>query len=369
MNKCIYTLKTDTETTFNSCEHIFPCSIGGVNKLDKGWVSDEFNNEISKAEREFLRKYVLIILPRMFDGPDGRKGHKGKIGVSFMKERDTDNVKLGYIERGIPAIMPQIIFKYDAYSVDFTKIFQLVLGNINEYDAFIKNIISYKGEFEIIKTDMPSFKGLVTVGIAKKQAYIGVSSSINEAMVSLYIKNIRQFIYNNEKLDAFIKSNNTLHEREKHFIEYQAKFKFNIIECYRVYAKIAFNCLAKLKGQEFVLQDKFDNIRNAILTGKNILHYVSTPNSEVAKEISSILKLNKEHFVFFTTEDNVLMGHVTLYGGMSTFGIILSENLSPQDNVNIDSIGYVCDWENKQELTLTEYILNVFIKKQNNESY
>ena len=54
---------------------------------------------------------------------------------------------------------------------------------------------------------------------------------------------------------------------------------------------------------------------------------------------------------------------------MSTFGIILSENLSPQDNVNIDSIGYVCDWENKQELTLTEYILNVFIKKQNNESY
>lgn len=34
--------------------------------------------------------------------------------------------------------------------------------------------------------------------------------------------------------------------------------------------KIAFNCLAELRGCEYVMQKKFDAIRNAILTGEDI---------------------------------------------------------------------------------------------------
>ena len=62
MKKCIYTLNDETNATFNSREHILPRSIGGIGTLNKHWVCDDFNNYISKAEREFARQYPLIAL-------------------------------------------------------------------------------------------------------------------------------------------------------------------------------------------------------------------------------------------------------------------------------------------------------------------
>lgn len=42
----------------------------------------------------------------------------------------------------------------------------------------------------------------------------------------------------------------------------------------RVYAKIALNCLAALKGQDFVMSPALDEIKKAILTGEGIDRYV-----------------------------------------------------------------------------------------------
>ncbi len=53
---CIYTGLTDTETTFNSKEHIFPKGIGGIYCLPNGCVSDEVNIKLSTLEMEFMRE-------------------------------------------------------------------------------------------------------------------------------------------------------------------------------------------------------------------------------------------------------------------------------------------------------------------------
>ena len=49
---------------------------------------------------------------------------------------------------------------------------------------------------------------------------------------------------------------------------------------YRVVAKIAFNCLAEVRGREYVMQQKFDPVREAILTGKDIERMVMMPGKE-----------------------------------------------------------------------------------------
>lgn len=40
-NLCIYTKENDTEAHFRNQEHIIPACIGGMQKLPKGYVSDE----------------------------------------------------------------------------------------------------------------------------------------------------------------------------------------------------------------------------------------------------------------------------------------------------------------------------------------
>ena len=352
MNKCIYTLKTDGEATFDSGEHIFPKGIGGTVKLDKGWVSKEFNNKISSAEREFLRKYPLVVLPRIFEGSSGRKEHKGKLGVSFVKELDTNELKLGYIERNIPIIIPQIIFKYNE-KPSYSKI-KMIAKSLEELYIFIDKLKTHEENFEIIHTPNDSFKDYMSFGITNKQAYVGTHNSLNDDLIKIHVEKFLKFC-REVHLDKFKSNNNK--KIEKHFIEQNIEFGFNIFEVYRVYAKIVFNCLAKLKGQEFVLQNKFDNIRNSIVTGKNIDKFVSLPNLN-DKDLSKILQLGKAHIVTFSQVNDKLLGKISLFGGeAASFGILLSEFMNSEDNFGTD--GYICDWENKKEFTLMEHILSL----------
>lgn len=48
MNKCIYTNKDDSNATFKSAEHVFHKCIVGQYFLQRGFVSDQINNEFSR---------------------------------------------------------------------------------------------------------------------------------------------------------------------------------------------------------------------------------------------------------------------------------------------------------------------------------
>lgn len=64
-----------------------------------------------------------------------------------------------------------------------------------------------------------------------------------------------------------------------HQVHSQFSIQVNLYDIMRVYAKIAVNCLARLKGQDFILNPAFDGIKNAVLTGAHIDDYVRIHNS------------------------------------------------------------------------------------------
>ena len=72
MHKCIYSLKTEPDAQFLTQEHIFPKTIGGINKLPLGMVSDEANRLFSPLEKDFVHNNPIIQMEKMFHGPKGR---------------------------------------------------------------------------------------------------------------------------------------------------------------------------------------------------------------------------------------------------------------------------------------------------------
>lgn len=106
-NLCIYTKENDTEAHFRNQEHIIPACIGGMQKLPKGYVSDEVNTLFSALELKLARNSP-ITLPRMFIGPGKRGSHNPKRRggaskiVSVMKSNENGIYSLGYIRMGTP---------------------------------------------------------------------------------------------------------------------------------------------------------------------------------------------------------------------------------------------------------------------------
>ena len=134
---------------------------------------------------------------------------------------------------------------------------------------------------------------------------------------------------------------------------------FNFEDVFRVYAKIAFNALASLKEQEYVLKPEFDDIRNAILVGENILSCVTIADGKnVLKEITDRFSErvsigDRCHSVVFCTLDNCLYGFVLLYGGDQRIVVkmgVISANI-------VDM--YLCDWQNKKNYKLSDYVTSV----------
>src|SRR5580658_987513 len=100
---CIY-YKYRDGLHYGSGEHIIPAAIGGKKKLPSGYVSNEFNNDISKLEQEFIRE-SFVAMAREVQGP----GKRGKLGDKFATKskvhvvRNVDDDRLfalGYIKMG-----------------------------------------------------------------------------------------------------------------------------------------------------------------------------------------------------------------------------------------------------------------------------
>jgi hypothetical protein len=84
MHKCIYSLKTEPDAHFLTQEHIFPKTLGGINKLPLGMVSDEVNQLFSPLEKDFVHNNPIIQTEKMIHGPKGRKGHDKKDNIRIL---------------------------------------------------------------------------------------------------------------------------------------------------------------------------------------------------------------------------------------------------------------------------------------------
>src|SRR5437016_4825540 len=102
---CIY--YTDrNDLTYSGQEHVIMAGLGGSARHPNGYVIDQFNNDISKLEQDFLRESIISV-PRQIVGPSSRgrltSKYETKSKVHVLRNYAVENdISLGYIKRGKP---------------------------------------------------------------------------------------------------------------------------------------------------------------------------------------------------------------------------------------------------------------------------
>lgn len=147
---------------------------------------------------------------------------------------------------------------------------------------------------------------------------------------------------------------------EQHRVEVAFTFKGNLLDFSRVYAKIAVNCLAALKGRDLLASPAFDDIKRAILTDENIEKYVwktegPSPISDALRIAPERLMLGEKcHATAFLQKEGCLYAVVSLYSTTAPTIVKLGMVAS-----HIETDFYICDWENHVDYTLTECVLKI----------
>ena len=372
--KCIYSLKDESNATFDSSEHIFPKFLGGICTLDKGLVCDEVNQMFSPYEMLFARNNPLVVIPRMIYGPIGRLKHSKKDIVTFCQTQD-NIIKLGYIIKGIPKIINQLHVSLSTFlnPKDTSKANSVQIKLYLEPDETIKNletnsqsllkqqcdmiienfrtdIVDKCKQYKILRSPIMS-KDCIIVGTWRKNFFIGAHESVSDDVIKEVIKRLCSILTNpnifkeGKQLQPLISSSQT---------EFDVAMNFSIDVVYRIYGKIAFNCLTKIFGSKYVLQPCFDDFRKSIYLGRDIEKFVTLgiDNNQLDQYIK-IFNLGKNCHIFLCLQiGSNMAGILYLYGKSVPVIITFSENSTLCDSPI--TYGYICDWEKHREMTLHE---------------
>lgn len=373
MALCIYSGADETTDTFSSAEHIFPKCIGGIQTLPKGWVCDSVNNSLSSLELKFARQNPSVAIPRMFLPQTGRRKHKNRnlIGV-FRNTMDSSDYSLGYISNGTPLSINQLCITTDFPILDGMAVPITVIVSTHGSDNQETKIRKFLGKLCLFdgKTCVIKDKGLPTnkflIGNHDSRWYLALSENHNGEAVK---KSLHEFI-------ARLTANHSIDEllckgqmgKTEHQVHSQFSIQANLYDIMRVYAKIAVNCLARLRGQDFILNEAFSGIKDAILTGVHIDDYVRIHNGQstlksVFRQFEGRFKLGRNfHSTVIVYCDGCLYAEVALYGADNPYIVKLGQfgDYSCTDC-------YICDWENSVEYTLIDCVLQIC--KQDEEEY
>ncbi|MCC0726680.1 hypothetical protein KGF51_09680 [Clostridioides sp. ZZV14-6045] len=264
MNICIYSKKLESEVNFEKQEHIFPSSLGGISKLPKGYVSDEINEKFSKElELDFTREGFLAIV-RQFIGPGSRGNVNNPKKATQSKVHlisNEDGNALGYISLGKPIYIKQIIFNLeDGVLSNSTKLLFSKTKNVTEeLEKFLNTDYKY---ITLIRDNHISKKEVIFGlkeyqekgrGPIKQKWFIGHNPEvlINED----FKEKLKKLV--NEVYEHSIDKELYLTIENKSVTSYQT-LEFNIDIFYRTCAKIAFNYIVSIVGQEIALKEDFD---------------------------------------------------------------------------------------------------------------
>lgn len=347
MNFCIYLKRTETELTFKSGEHIFPAAIGGIQKLPESFVSEEFNNKFSKLEGHFTQD-ELLSLPRQFHGP-GKRGNlnpkratKSKICI-LSEENNPNSVRLGYISLSKPYYIPQIKININGetqFSADLSE------GDgktqVNDFFKSVQEFNDYYTIHEEKNINQDEFIIGYEIVNKKKKWHIAFSDSKHLNNINKWIERLNKTTLpekvNAENKSAMVNAMQGLQVSESYF---------------RTCAKIAFNFLAFVKGQEFVLQECFDPIRNWIINGGKNKAFVSDfLNDEELKRFHSIKFPEMSHKLIIINNRGTLCAYISFYGGH--FGVLIQLGSGFEGEFEFD--GFICDWQNRKEYKFFDYI-------------
>lgn len=331
--------------------------------MPKGVVSDQANEKFSSYELKLLRHSFISVNRNNF-GP----GKRGSLDVKKIKNpivrvlkndyEPNDTYTLGFIFQGESYILPQLMIDFD--DGDMTCCISFVSKVFNKNDPrftillFQKLLIDFlvNRDRKFILVDMPytTSKHFINIGCYKGKWFVATSHKyVNMDVVAVeFLPRLMDEFKKNSNLETDV-----LIKGEEQF-QYFAKLDINFNEFFLLYAKTAFNALAWLKGHEFVLDEQFNKIRNAVFNVdgfEDIWIDKDIAYPEVVKNVRRKAP-DKSHFVVLSTLDDILYAYVSFYGEPSAV-IKMSEK---HQNSKMEG-GIICNWKNRCELIL-EDVLN-----------
>lgn len=333
--QCIY-YPSRNNLSFETEEHVFPAGLGGTMKLPKGYVSKEFNNKISQVELRFMRESV-IALPRQLLGP----GKRGKLSVKYATKstvhlienlESPGTLSLGYIQLSKPFEIPQI--RINQLTGELLCSSPDNQDGVSPQKALVKLLQSYDDKSVRYKEDDRLKSDELIVGFGDK-IYVYKSPGNSFKMDNNYAKSLENSLTHNNSVPATqqfkAKTNQTVSLGD---------------DFYRVCAKTALNALAMIKGKELVLRNEFDEIRDYIVNGgeKDPVRF-----GPIQTNVVSFPK--DAHHVIISSNGSQLSASVSFYDHFGAL-VLLSSNFKGK----ISAAGYVCDWRNKREIPLMDYI-------------
>ncbi|HHT7061247.1 TPA: hypothetical protein ACTZ5S_003645 [Bacillus cereus] len=342
--QCIYLKGTEPKLTFKSQEHIFPAGIGGIQKLPQEYVSHNANNAFSALELGFMRN-SLIMLPRQFYGP-GKRGNLSpknatKSKVSLMEEvSNPTSIAFGYLSLGKPYRIAQV--KINVSNGECQLMFDQSSGEASEkITTFTSQLGKFDNKYSLYEDERFTEDEFV-LGIHDNKWYLGLSNTGLITKIQGYIKRLlKQAPFNNQTpqyRQSQTRVDQTIQMDEDYF---------------RVCAKIVFNYLAFVKGQNFVLREEFDPIRNWIVNGGEELFATLLEKKTNSKGILDPVPFPKKaHKLMILQEGAQLIAYISFYGHSFETIVYLCDNFEEDFDVE----GFICNWEERKECSLKEFL-------------
>lgn len=342
MNQCIYLKGTDPALDFISGEHIFPAGIGGIKKLPLSFVSHKCNNDFSKMELKFMR-HSYISLPRQMYGP-GKRGSlelqaasRSEISIVSLDD-ESNSIGLGYIKLGTPYFIPQ-------FSIELNDSIKVILESYNDnikeqINELYRKLDSLTNRCAIIE-DKKIGQNTIIFGYEKDRQRWRIALSNKDLL-----NRVDELIGKLREMNA-LNPEQLIHETAKAYVNQNICIDDSY---FRVCAKIVFNFLADIKGQEYVLRECFDPIRNWIVDGGE--NYFSYPHLDEGKQMFRHVSFPElSHRIMIYRNKNTLQAYISFYG--ESFNVVV--NLCQDFTEPFELDGYICDWKNQKEIRLITY--------------
>lgn len=343
---CIY-YKEREGLSYAKREHVFPAGIGGILTLPQGVVSDQFNYDISKIERSFLRDGIISI-PRQFWGP-GKRGNLNpkratKSKIQLITDVSNPNIfALGYTQLGRNFEIPHLDIDITTGECKF---------------SFSRSEMSPEGvitEFTntCLSKHAPQFKITYSDILPLNRILIGITKDMGQSdEIIIYQNSKTEFEVSNDRLKDIISrlAFNAPPIETTYMPRVEGKLTFHL-DHLRIYGKIAINYLAFKMGKEIVLDPAFDACRNWIAYGGHYDDVKLNYDSDNTFRIDAEILPADSHHVYVTSIENVVLAEVCLYGS-NRVSLLLARDLRAKVNL----CGMVCDWKKRVELDIFQAI-------------
>ena len=339
---CIY-YGDDSNLTYQKQEHIFPAGLGGIQMLPKGYVSDQANSFFSPLEGKLMHDSLISLMRALF-GPGKRESSSStkasRTKIVTLRGEDGE-VALGYLsgKRGY-YINCAALSKAEGEFV-FTVASNEHVAPAQAWENFRDALLKFEGRYVLVPTTYLEPDELL-LGFYEGKYYIALGTDCT-------FETVRKII----PLITNAKSTGGLRKRWG-YPRFDIPQKESN-ETGRIYAKVAINTLAALKGEDFVQHPRFDAVKAWILGQSEDDNYTQLPRITLKNPLHFP---KRSHWCIFGVHEGKLYAVVCFYDTASRC-FELADTIPELDCASGRSFGLICDWQNKIELTLDQWIQGV----------